>query len=263
MILNANMETTMPNNLQNKVSLVTGAASGIGRATALSFAKEGSKVVVSDVSSEGGEETVSLIKDMGGESLFVHADVSRSDHVENLISTAITNYGRLDCSFNNAGVSGGSGLIHEYSEDDWDKVININLKGVWLCLKFEIIQMLKQGGGSIVNTASIMGLVGGSRSPSYGASKHGVVGLTKNAAVQYAPSNIRVNAVCPGYIRTPMTEQGSLLDPDNAEKIINRHPLGRLGTPEEIADTVVWLASDAASFVTGHTMTVDGGYVSQ
>ena len=139
----------MPNNLQNKVSLVTGAASGIGRATALSFAKEGSKVVVSDVSSEGGEETASLIKDMGGESLFVHADVSRSDHVENLISTAITNYGRLDCSFNNAGVSGGSGLIHEYSEDDWDKVININLKGVWLCLKFEIIQMLKQGGGSI------------------------------------------------------------------------------------------------------------------
>ena len=160
-------------------------------------------------------------------------------------------------------ISGGSGLIHEYSEDDWDKVININLKGVWLCLKFEIIQMLKQGGGSIVNTASIMGLVGGSRSPSYGASKHGVVGLTKNAAVQYAPSNIRVNAVCPGYIRTPMTEQGSLLDPDNAEKIINRHPLGRLGTPEEIADTVVWLASDAASFVTGHTMTVDGGYVAQ
>ena len=253
----------MPHNLQDRVSLVTGAGSGIGRATALAFAREGSKVVVSDIHSEGGEETASLIKDLGGESLFIHADVARSDHVENLINTATARFGHLDCSFNNAGVSGGAGLLHEYSEDDWDKVININLKGVWLCMKYEIIQMLKQGNGSIVNTASIMGLVGGSRSPSYGASKHGVVGLTKNAAVQYAPSNIRVNAVCPGYVLTPMTEQGSLLDPGNAEQIISRHPLGRLGTPEEIAETVVWLASDAASFVTGHTMTVDGGYVAQ
>ena len=253
----------MPNNLQNKVSLVTGAASGIGRATALAFAKEGSKVVVSDVRSEGGEETTSLIKDMGGESLFVHADVSRSDHVENLISSAIQHYGRLDCSFNNAGVSGGSGLIHEYSEDDWDKVININLKGVWLCLKYEIIQMLKQGGGSIVNTASIMGLVGGSRSPSYGASKHGVVGLTKNAAVQYAPSNIRVNAVCPGPTFTPFhmkrAKTAGINEKEFKEEFARPLMINRPGTPEEIAACILFLASDESSFVTGSCLFADGG----
>ena len=253
----------MPGILSDKVALITGAGSGIGRASAIAFAREGARVVVSDVNAEGGEETVSRISDIGGQAKFVSADVSRAGDVEALVQSTVREYGRLDCALNNAGVSGGQGLIHEYSEDDWDRVININLKGVWLCLKYEIIQMLEQGGGSIVNTASIMGLVGGSRSPSYGASKHGVVGLTRNAAVQYAQSGIRVNAVCPGYIRTPMTEQGSLLGPGNLERIISRHPIGRLGAPEEIAETVVWLCSDAASFVTGHAMTVDGGYVAQ
>ena len=253
----------MADSLADKVSLVTGAGSGIGRASALAFAREGAQVVVSDVNAEGGEETVSRISEIGGQAIFIPADVSLAGDVAALVQSTVQQYGRLDCALNNAGVSGGQGLIHEYSEDDWDRVIDINLKGVWLCLKYEIIQMLEQGGGSIVNTASIMGLVGGSRSPSYGASKHGVVGLTRNAAVQYAQSGIRVNAVCPGYIRTPMTEQGSLLGPGNEERIIARHPIGRLGAPEEIAETVIWLCSGAASFVTGHAMTVDGGYVAQ
>ena len=249
--------------LSDKVSLITGAGSGIGRASAIVFAREGALVVVSDVNAEGGEETVSLISEIGGQAIFVPADVSRAGDVEALVQSTIKQYGRLDCAFNNAGVSGGQILMHEYAEEDWDRVIDINLKGVWLCLKYEIIQMLEQGGGAIVNTASTMGLVGGAGSASYGASKHGVVGLTKNAAVQYAQSGIRVNAVCPGHIRTPMIEQGSLLVPGNEERIIARHPIGRLGTPEEIAETVVWLCSNAASFVTGHAMAVDGGYVSQ
>lgn len=253
----------MPGMLSDKVSLITGAGSGIGRASAIAFAREGARVVVSDVKAEGGEETVSRISEIGGQAIFVPADVSRAGDVETLVQSTVQQFGRLDCAFNNAGISGGQVRIHEYSEEDWDRVIDINLKGVWLCLKYEIIQMLEQGGGAIVNTASTMGLVGGAGSASYGASKHGVVGLTKNAAVDYAQAGIRVNAVCPGHIRTPMTEQGTLLVPGNEERIIARHPIGRLGAPEEIAETVVWLCSDAASFVTGHAMAVDGGYVAQ
>ena len=172
--------------LSDKVSLITGAGSGIGRASAIAFAREGALVVASDVNAEGGEETISRISEIGGQAIFVPADVSRPDDVEALVQSTVQQYGRLDCAFNNAGVSGGQVLMHEYSEEDWDRVIDINLKGVWLCLKYEIIQMLEQGGGAIVNTASTMGLVGGAGSASYGASKHGVVGLTKNAAVQYA-----------------------------------------------------------------------------
>lgn len=251
----------MAGQLEGKVSLITGGGSGIGKASALAFAREGSKVVVADVNVEGGEQTVRLIQDTGGEATFVRADVSISSDVSDMVSHAVQTYNRLDCAFNNAGVSGGPGRVHEYSEENWSRVLNINLTGVWLCMKYEIIQMLNQGGGAIVNTASVMGLVGGSRSPAYGATKHGVVGLTKTAAVDYAREAIRVNAVCPGYIRTPMIEQGVLLDPGGEERVVSRHPMHRLGTPEEIAEAVVWLCSDAASFVTGHAMAVDGGYV--
>ena len=251
----------MAGQLEGKVSLITGGGSGIGKASALAFAREGSKVVVADVNVDGGDETVRLIQDTGGEATFVRADVSNASDVSAMVDHAVQTYNRLDCAFNNAGVSGGPGRIHEYNEDDWSRVLDINLTGVWLCLKYEIIQMLNQGGGAIVNTASVMGLVGGSRSPAYGATKHGVVGLTKTAAVDYAQSGIRVNAVCPGYIRTPMIEQGILLDPGGEERVVSRHPMHRLGTPEEVAETVVWLCSDAASFVTGHAMAVDGGYV--
>ena len=251
----------MAGQLAGKVTLVTGGGSGIGKASALAFAREEARVVVADINVAGGEETVRLIQDTGGEAAFVRADVSQASQVEAMVQQAVGVYGRLDCAFNNAGVSGGRGLIHEYTEEDWDRVTGINLKGVWLCMKYEIIQMLAQGSGAIVNTASVMGLVGGSRSPAYGASKHGVVGLTRTAAVGYAQSGIRVNAVCPGYIRTPLIEEGALTDPGGEERIIARHPVGRLGTPEEVAETVVWLCSDAASFVTGHAMAVDGGYV--
>ena len=251
----------MTGQLEGKVSLITGGGSGIGKASALAFAREGSKVVVADVNVEGGEQTVRLIQDTGGEATFVRADVSNSGDVSDMVSHAVQTYNRLDCAFNNAGISGGRGRIHEYTEDDWSRVLNINLTGVWLCMKYEIIQMLKQGGGAIVNTASVMGLVGGSRSPAYGATKHGVVGLTKTGAVDYAQEAIRINAVCPGYIRTPMIEQSILSDPVAEERVVSRHPMHRLGTPEEIAEAVVWLCSDAASFVTEHAMTVDGGYV--
>ena len=251
----------MTGQLEGKVSLITGGGSGIGKASALAFAREGSKVVVADVNVEGGEQTVRLIQDTCGEATFVRADVANSSDVSDMVSHAVQTYNRLDCAFNNAGISGGRGRIHEYTEDDWSRVLNINLTGVWLCMKYEIIQMLKQGGGAIVNTASVMGLVGGSRSPAYGATKHGVVGLTKTGAVDYAQEAIRINAVCPGYIRTPMIEQSILSDPVAEERVVSRHPMHRLGTPEEIAEAVVWLCSDAASFVTGHAMTVDGGYV--
>lgn len=251
----------MAGQLEGKTALVTGGASGIGRAAALAYAREGARVVAVDLNTEGGEETVQMIKEEGGDAILVHADVANAADTQIMVDRAVAAYGSLDCAFNNAGVSGGRGLIHEYSEDDWDRVTGINLKGVWLCMKYEIIQMLTQGSGAIVNTASVMGLVGGSRSPAYGASKHGVVGLTRTAAVAYAQSGIRVNAVCPGYIRTPLIEQGALTDPGGEERIIARHPVGRLGTPEEVAETVVWLCSDAASFVTGHAMAVDGGYV--
>ena len=251
----------MAGQLEGKVSLITGGGSGIGKASALAFAREGSKVVVADVNVDGGEQTVRLIQDTGGEATFVRADVSISSDVSDMVSHAVQTYNRLDCAFNNAGVSGGPGRVHEYTEENWSRVLNINLTGVWLCMKYEIIQMLNQGGGAIVNTASVMGLVGGSRSPAYGATKHGVVGLTKTAAVDYAHEAIRVNAVCPGYIRTPMIEQGVLLDPGGEERVVSRHPMHRLGTPEEVAEAVVWLCSDAASFVTGHAMAVDGGYV--
>jgi NAD(P)-dependent dehydrogenase (short-subunit alcohol dehydrogenase family) len=255
----------MPGRVEGKVALVTGGASGIGRATALTFAREGAKLIIADMNEEGGQQTVHMIAENGGEATFVQGDVSQAIAVEAMISKAVETYGRLDCAHNNAGIgSRPRVLLHELAEESWDRVIDINLKGVWLCMKYEISQMLTQGGGTIVNTASIMGLVGSwSRSGAYNASKHGVVGLTKTAALEYATAGIRVNCVCPGYIRTPLLESLLTSQPAMEAQIVARHPIGRMGQPEEIAEAVVWLCSDAASFVTGHTMTVDGGYVAQ
>ena len=243
-----------------KVALVTGGGSGIGRQACLVFSREGAKVVVSDVTVEGGEETVSLIKQAGGEAAFIKADVAQAAEVEALVAKTVETYGQLDCAHNNAGIAGRTARVADDTEENWDRIFSINLKGVWLCLKYEIAQMLKQGGGAIVNTASGAGLIGVRRTGAYVASKHGVVGLTKTAALEYAKANIRVNAVCPGPIDTPMLRGAS-------ERVIDAmaaaQPNGRLGQPQEIAEAVVWLCSDAASFVTGHPMPVDGGYVAQ
>lgn len=253
----------MAGQLNGKVALVTGGSSGIGRATALAFAREGAKVVVADVMVEGGQETVRLLTATGGQGLFVKTDVSRAAEVEALIGRAVATYGRLDCAFNNAGVEGAFVTTSEYSEADWDRVVAINLKGVWLCMKYEIAHMLRQGGGAIVNTASGAGLVGVPNLSAYVASKHGVVGLTKTAALEYAKAGIRVNAVCPGVIQTPMVARLTSNRPDLSEALVAAEPMGRTGRPEEVAAAVVWLCSDAASFVTGHALSVDGGYVAQ
>jgi NAD(P)-dependent dehydrogenase (short-subunit alcohol dehydrogenase family) len=261
----------MAGRLDGKVALVTGGGSGIGRATALAFAREGARIVLADIMVEAGEATVWMIKETSGEALFCKADVSQATEVQALVQTAVDTYGRLDCAYNNAGVEGIRGVAPaptaDVTEDMWDYILNINLKGVWLCMKYEIPQMLSQGGGAIVNTASIMGLVGIPTGAAYVASKHGVVGLTRTAALEYAQAGLRINAVCPGFIRTPMVDRffelTSRENPQISDQVTALHPIGRLGTPEEVAEVVVWLCSDAASFVTGHTMTVDGGYVAQ
>ena len=247
--------------MQDKVALVTGASSGIGRATALVFAREGAKVVVADLNVVGGQETVQLVKAAGGEAVFVETDVAQAASVEAMVQTAVDTYGRLDCAHNNAGVEGVLSRTAEQTEQDWEPVIRINLKGVWLCMKYELPHMVQQGSGAIVNTASGAGLIGVKRMAAYVASKHGVIGLTKTAALEYAKSGVRVNAVCPGVIQTAMVERVSGRRPDVLEKMIAAEPIGRSGQPEEIAESVVWLCSDAASFVTGHAMAVDGGAV--
>ena len=253
----------MPGSLENKVALVTGAGSGIGRASSLILAREGAKMVVSDIDASGAEETLSLIKERGGDGVFVHADVSKSNDVQELISRAVSTYGRLDCAYNNAGIEGYmSGRLHEYPEEAWDRLVDINIKGVWLCLKYEIPQMLEQGGGAIVNTASVAGLVGSRLLSAYVASKHAVVGLTKAAALEYAQDGIRVNAVCPGTIDTPMLDR-LIAGWKTDEDMNTRQPIGRMGTPAEIAETVAWLCSDAASLVTGIAMAVDGGQTAE
>lgn len=256
----------MKNSLDGKVALVTGAASGIGHTVALRFAREGARVAVSDLNEEGGRYTVDVISAHGGEAIFVPVDVARSADVKAMVTTTVETYGQLDCAVNNAGIGAGPRVaLHEFPEERWQEVIGINLTGVWFCMKYEIDQMLKQGGGAIVNMASIMGLVGAwlPGAIAYTASKHGVVGLTKNAALEYASKGIRVNAVCPGYIGTPMVEEIFETVPGIGNAIVARHPVGRLGRPEEIADAVTWLCSKASSFVTGHAMPVDGGYVAQ
>jgi NAD(P)-dependent dehydrogenase (short-subunit alcohol dehydrogenase family) len=249
--------------MKGKVALVTGASSGIGRATALAFAREGARVVVSDVQIDGGEETVRLILDAGGEAVFVHANVADAAEVEAMVRRAVEVFGRLDYAFNNAGIEGLTAPTAECTEENWDRVIDINLKGVWLCMRFEIPEMLRQGGGAIVNCSSVAGLVGFPGIPAYSASKHAILGLTRTAALEYAQQGLRVNAVCPGVIRTAMVERFTHQDPQAEAQLVAREPVGRMGTPEEIAGAVLWLCSDAASFVTGHALAVDGGFVSQ
>ena len=248
---------------EGKVALVTGGGSGIGRATALAFANEGAKVVIDDINVEGGEETLRMIKSTGGEAIFVKADVSKRAEVEAMVQKAIETYGRLDCAFNNAGIGEELKRVAKTTEDNWDRVMATNLKGVYLCMKYEIPHMLKQKKGAIVNTSSIAGLIGLSGQAAYVASKHGVVGLTKSVALEYATSGIRVNAVCPGVINTPLITH-QLKDRPQMEKVyVDMEPIGRLGQPEEIAAAVLWLCSDEASFVTGYPLAVDGGVVAR
>lgn len=253
----------MPGRLEGKVAIITGGSDGIGRATALTFAEQGASVVIADINTEGGEETLSLIHKNKGQATFIQTDVTKAAEVEALVAQTIDAYGRLDYAFNNAGIAGGPGQsVAECDEEAWDQVMNVNLKGVWLCMKYEILHMLKQGNGAIVNTASIYGLVGFAGGTPYNVSKHGVVGLTKSGALQYAKQGIRINALCPGWTHTAMTEH-IVSDPYYGPKIISRHPMGRLGTLEEMAQAVLYLCSDAASFITGHAFPVDGGYTAQ
>jgi len=246
---------------QNKVGIVTGGSFGIGRAAAIGFASRGAKVVIADWIEDS--ETLTAIRSNGGEAIFVKCDVSRDADVKNMVDQAVSQFGRLDFAFNNAGIEGASAPTHQCSEENWDKTIGVNLKGVWLCLKYEIMQMLKTGGGAIVNNASIAGLVGFTNIPAYVASKHGVIGLTKNAALEYAKAKIRVNVVCPGVIKTPMIDRFTGKSKEVEKQFENMEPVGRLGQPEEVAEAVIWLCSDASSFVTGDAIPVDGGWTAQ
>jgi len=253
----------MTRDLEGKSALVTGGASGIGRATALAFAREGARVAVADILEDAAQNTVSEIKAMGGQALAIGCDVTDDDAVKAMIARAADAFGGLDCAFNNAGiapyqVNAQGQKIADVAPEAWRRLIDVNLTGVWLCLRHEVAQMRAQGsGGVIINTASILGLIGSATSSAYVAAKHGVVGLTKTAAADHAEDNIRVNAVCPGYIETPMTEETMRR---RGERILARVPMARMGKAEEIAEAVVWLCSPKASFVTGVSWAVDGGY---
>jgi NAD(P)-dependent dehydrogenase (short-subunit alcohol dehydrogenase family) len=251
----------MTTELQGKVGIVTGGTSGIGRDTAVLFAKAGAKVVVAGRRESEGKETIDLVRTAGGDGLFVKTDVSRTTDVRALIQKTVEKFGSLDVAFNNAGIEGSWSPIAEQSEEDWDRVIGINLKGVWLCLKYEIQQMLKQGnGGAIVNMASVAGFIGSAGAAAYCASKHGVIALTKTAALENARSGIRVNVVCPAVIETPMGER--LWGAPEAKKFaLGLHPIGRFGMPMEVAEAVVWMCSDRASFMTGQSLVLDGGFL--
>ncbi len=253
----------MSGDCQDKVALVTGGASGIGRASALALAREGATVMVADLDHEGCETTARLIHEAGGTAAVHGVNVAEEDSVERLVRETVNTFGRLDLAFNNAGIGGAMGKTADYPSEDWHRVLAVNLTGVWYCMKHEIRHMLELGGGAIVNTASIAGLIGMSGAPAYVAAKHGVIGLTKNAALEYAKQNIRVNAVCPGGVRTGMTESADKAIPGFLDKLARLEPMGRVAEPEEIASAVVWLLSGGASFMTGHALAVDGGYVAR
>ena len=246
---------------ESQVAIITGASSGIGRATAVAFARRGAKVVIADV--QDGNETVNLVKQAGGDGLFIKCDVSEEAEVKAMVEKTISTYGRVDFAFNNAGVEGRSAMIQDLSEADWDHTLNINLKGVFFCLKYQIPQMLKQGKGAIVNCASVAGLVGFAGISPYVASKHALVGITKAIALENAKTGIRVNAVCPGIIHTEMIDRFLKTSPEAGQMLTAGEPVGRMGKPEEVAEAVIWLCSDASSFVTGVALPVDGGWVAQ
>lgn len=253
----------MTGEFAGKVALVTGAGSGIGRATALAFAERGARVMVGDRNTDGGDETVAMIQRAGGEATLVLADVSDAAAVEAMVATTLETYGRLDYAFNNAGIEGASGPITEADEAEWDRVINVNLKGAWLCMRAELKPMLAAGRGAIVNCASIAGVVGFPATAPYVASKHGVIGLTKSVALEVAGTGVRVNAVCPGVIHTAMVDRALGTSAEAMAASNAMQPLGRMGLPEEIASAVVWLCSEGAGFVTGESLVVDGGYVAR
>ncbi|MDB5900554.1 MAG: short-chain dehydrogenase/reductase [Ramlibacter sp.] len=248
--------------LKDKVAIVTGAGSGIGRAIALAYARAGAKVVVSDTNPVSGEETVALVRQAGGSALFAAADVSVAPDCARLVERTVQAYGRLDIACNNAGIGGEQAPTADYPLDAWQRVIGVNLTGVFHCMKYEIAQMLKGGGGAIVNIASILGAVGFANAPAYTAAKHGVLGLTKTAALEYGPQRVRINAVGPAFIHTPMIA-GLEQDPASLAQLVGLHPIGRLGTSEEVAEMVLWLSGPGASFVTGGYYPVDGGYLAR
>ena len=252
----------MSNEYEGKVALVTGGGSGIGRATALKFGALGAKVVAADINEASAQATAQEIIELGGEAAAVEVDVANGKSVEAMVAFTVEKFGQLDCAFNNAGIEGEGGTVVDCTEENWARTIAIDLTGVWLCLKYEIPAMLAAGAGTIVNTASVAGLAGTPGLPAYGAAKHGVVGLTKGAAKEYASRGIRINAVCPGVIETPMVDRLASHMEGTREAFNKMHPIGRTGQPEEIAEAVIWLCSPAASFVTGHAMPVDGGLLS-
>lgn len=245
---------------ENKVALVTGASFGIGQATALAFAVRGANVVIADLIEDKGQETMQRIKAVGGDALFIQCNVCVDNEVKAMVDKAVATFGRLDFAYNNAGIEGAAGATHECTEQNWDKTLAVNLKGIWLCMKYELPYMLKQGKGAIVNCASVAGLIGFSGLPAYVASKHGVIGLTKSAALENVKQEIRINAVCPGVIHTSMIDRITGKDKELEKQYISMEPMGRMGQPEEVAEAVMWLCSDSASFVTGHAMPVDGGW---
>lgn len=250
--------------LEGKVAIITGAASGIGRSAAMLFAREGSMVAVVDTAVDGGEETVQEIRKLGGEAFFVKTDVTNEDEVRAMIERTVSTFERLDCAFNNAGITTHTTSFEKFSNEIWTRIVDVDLKGVWLCMKYELATMREQGHGSIVNTSSYLGLVGSRGSnPAYHAAKHGVIGLTRSAAVQYAKAGIRVNAVCPGATETPQISELLEADPNLRAAMTNISPMGRLGKPEEVAQAAAWLLSDRSSFVTGQALAVDGGAVAQ